>query len=666
MNYLDTADVPVAARGKSKFDLSTQHITTSDFMNLDCAYIQEVIPGESIDVKMETFSRMNAMPVPTFGRAVIKKHKFFVPFRQINPSFTDFVSDSVHINADYNPEANNIPQGIPTIKNSTLVNLFIGDASPAAPGSSAYTDSAMVYPVNPGESTFDINVTTASTGGVASVDLYSFTSTGRQVYKMLNQLGYDIVWTTLSSGATGFDKEYSLLPVLAWLKVYADYFFPSQYSNVFIYQVMQMLCKVDNGTILNMDVLTLRNCLKQVSYVQYDSNNPFIAAWDLPNQPTYGNYSNFKISNIDSVTNILGAGTSYNAAFGYDGNGYVTNNAGNSTSDNRLAGVNAPFIVPQLKVNNLGGVGSQMAGTPISEYLLKSLKALTAFMKRNQLVGSKSYERILSRYGVATPGEKLNRAVYLGSETQAVQIGDVMSTSDTDGAHLADFAGKGISVGTTHLKYDADEFGYVLILTSIVPMSRSYQGVDPLVCRINRSDFFVPEYDSLGSAPVGSISLYTPKVYNDRWSGLGEQVFGFLPRYWDYKTIAHDKLSGNFRVASLNGTNSLFPNAVNGASSWHLMREFDYLDYQAASGVVHSVDFMYGKNDNWQYKRIFYGGAYSEKGGITPDNFTIIHNFEVGAEMPAKKLFDCIDELEVDGEHIHKKMTLQAGGVKVN
>ena len=650
-NYLDNAEIMVAAPEKNHFDLGCQHITTSDFMELDCAYVRELVPNETIDIKMETFARMNAMPVPGFGRCVIKKSKFFVPMRQVYASFNDFVSDSVHINADMNPEQNSIPSSVPTIKNSELVTLFTGDTTVSASTSAqSYTERAMCYAIAGNVDSYDIAVVTGFTGSVGQIAKYNLTDTGRQILKLLQSLGYEIVWTSVT-GDTGFDKTYNLMPLLGLMKIYADWYWPTQYSNVSIYQNMLMWCKKDNGAPLSsVSMSTFREILKQISYVQYDANY-YSACFDNPVNPAANNQSNYVFKDV-TVTPSTGSTPLVSAV----------NNAAVAGSTNKYGvpvingtSYNSGVVVPNYNNSTYA----------ISDYMLKGLRALSAFLRRNQLVGSKAYDRLMARYGVATPSEKLNRSVFLGSETQAVQIGDVMSTSDTDGANLGSYAGKGMSYGTTHLQYDTDEFGYVYILTSIVPIAQTYQGVDPMVLRTDRTSFYIPEFDSLSVEAVPSLSVYTPQMFSAGYRGLDNQTFGFLPRYSAYKSSVKDKLSGNFRVNSLNGTNPFFPNTVNGASSWHLMREFDDTQFPAASGIVHSIGYMYGYTDNWQYKRIFYGGALTE-GYINPDNFTIVHNFEVGAYAPMKKLYDVIDELKVDDEHTHKNLKMQVGGVKVN
>ncbi len=82
-SYLDKAQVNTAITDNTKLDLGHQSITTSDFYQMSVATIHELVPGSKIDVNMESFARLNPLPVPTFGRAAMRNRAFFVPFRTL-------------------------------------------------------------------------------------------------------------------------------------------------------------------------------------------------------------------------------------------------------------------------------------------------------------------------------------------------------------------------------------------------------------------------------------------------------------------------------------------------------------------------------------------------------------------------------------------------------
>lgn len=496
-------------------------------------------------------------------------------------------------------------------------------------------------------------------------DYLCFTQKGRQFLKVIESLGYKISWDANTN-----DTEYSALPLLALGKVCVDWYYPQPYTGTNEYGYIARLCNADTS-VVSLSHTDLYWILDMAAYVQYDSDY-FVSAFDVPNQPVANAHTDFKLVNIDTLAGVYGAGTS-NQQYIYNEQGYVSDRS-LTTSDggDRLLGANAPFISPVVKASNSSG-SAQYVPAPVSEYLLHALHGLTDYMKRHQLAGSRAMDRYLARFGKALPAEKMNRSNYLGAAVQDIQIGDIMSTADTSGAQLGSYAGKGITYGNGHFDFSTDEYGYFIILSSIVPATGYFQGIDRQVMRITKTQFWTPEFDSLGNQPVTVDELYVsqnPLIAGGTQFNVDahDQVFGFVPRYADYK-VAHDQLTGNFRVNSLNGTNGTLGSlGFNAADSWHLMRTFDDLDFSynnsgtmtmSAPLCVHSLNFM--RSRDWsQYKRIFYADSETNPEQL-PDNFTVIHNFEIAAYAPMKALYDSY-EFEDKG----KKVTLDVNGVKMN
>nr|UCS96072.1 MAG: major capsid protein [Microviridae sp.] len=647
-SYLDKTQVNTAITENTKLDLGHPHITTADFMQNNVAYIHEMVPGEKIDVSMESFARLNPLPVPTFGRASMRNRAYFVPFRTIFRGWNDFITDAPHIWSDSKMNSA-LLTSVPTVTNAVLASMFL----------QAYAQD--IDSVTDGDLMYDANVMNPLTD---AYDIYDgqrylcFTQEGRQCLKVIESLGYKINWDTSDT------KSFSALPLLALGKLACDWYYPQPYTGNSEYNAVLRLCNADTA-VLSLTYTDVYAILKLAAYVQYDSDY-FVSAFDLPNQPVADAHSDFKLVNLDSVTNVINGG-SLSAVDSNDSYNSVTNNSGSLSWGNMpIAGANAPFIFTGVKRS---GVNDSTNTGVISEYLLHALHAMTDYMKRHQLAGSRAFDRYLARFGKALPAEKLNRSNYLGAAMQDIQIGDIMSTADTSGAQLGSYAGKGMTYGNGHFEFSTDEFGYFIILSSIVPATGYFQGIDRQVMRTTKLSFWTPEYDSLGNQPITADELYISQ--NTAFANIGtfntalhDKVFGFTPRYADYK-VAHDSLTGNFRINSLNGTNGLNAGlGFNAADSWHLMRTFDDVDFglngtMDPDSVVHSVNFM--KSKDWsQYKRIFYADS-SVNPQELPDNFTVIHNFEIAAYAPMKALYDTY-EFEDKG----KKVTLDVNGVKMN
>lgn len=651
--YLDKEKLNTAITDSTKFDLSHVHITTGNFMQLQPIYNKEMVPGEKIDVKLETLARMNPLQVPTYGRCNIKNRAYFVPMRTIFRGWNDFITDAPHTDsANAKSPSVTIPTRVPIVRNNTIMTAFMTSV-----WSMWGADERGVTTTGADASTYDI---------VAQSEVYyRFTAPGRIANKLLESLGYKVNWNIYD------ETPFSALPLLALAKVYVDWYFPNVYTNDVNYNKILALLNYDNNAAeleLTSDQVAL--ILQQCIFVCYDSDY-FTSAWDNPTMPGAGKVSNYDLPNLDYMANIRMNNTYYN----YNGNvGHVSNNQEafpgySDSTPGTIYGASAPFIapyVPMISTNSSGTASNSAGAAPISQYLLHSLHALTDYLHRHQLVGSKAMDRYLARYGKALPAEKLNRSVYLGSQMVPVQVGDVMSNSDTDGAGLGQYAGKGMAYnGNGDFSYSTDEFGIFIVLSSIVPAAGYFQGRNRLnTMHIRRLQFWTPEFESIGTQPIsadelyvsqdGTLSISEQNETSDSSYGVGlatEKVFGYTPRYAEYK-MGYDQVTGNFRVRTLNGD----INTNNGSGAWHLMRQFDDSDFPGLTSMVHSLNFVYSKGDLGRYNRIF---AYTDP--EAPDQFTLIHQFNIGDYAPMKPLYDSYDWLDKG-----RKVTLDVNGVKHN
>ena len=572
-SFLDKIKVNTAVDNRTKLDLGCDHITTANFMQYNVAWFKELVPKEKISVSMETFTRLNPMPVPTFGRAKINNRAFFVPFRTIFPAWNDFITDARHT------YANNVMKTVDTVilvKNSVLLNYIFTQANLVTGADVAYDVDALV-------------------GG--SPKKYKLTSKGRQILKVLESLGYKIIWNDSQ------DYSWSALPLLAMAKVYCDWYYPSQYIGTgFDVDEVEGIFNRDVSTFVELSATDIAAIFNLISAgVCYDSDY-FVSAFDNPTGPNTDAFSGITISDPQGVGTVS---------------------------------------VPTSGQSE-GTPG--LAGTRITQWLVDGLKSLTDYMKRHQLVGARALDRYLARFGVNLSAEKLRRSIYLGSDYENIQFGDVMSTADTQGASLGNYAGKGIGYGTGSFDYETDEYGIMIIISSIVPKAGYYQGVNRNNMHITKLDFWTPEFDNMGCQAISKAELYVPMSNNDAsmtTSALTDGVFGWTPRYAEYK-VGRDMLTGDFRCGSINA----------GQEAWHTMRE---VNYAHVSDIVHDIDFVKG-SDADQYSRIFYNTDAD-----VADKFNIIYHFEVASWSPMKALFDTY-EFENKGASV----TEDANGVKMN
>lgn len=187
------------------------------------------------------------------------------------------------------------------------------------------------------------------------------------------------------------------------------------------------------------------------------------------------------------------------------------------------------------------------------------------------------------------------------------------------------------------------------MISTIIPAVGYYQGASRFVLHQSKLDWYTEEFDAMGVQAVSALELYCPDEGNAPSAiNLRDQVFGFLPRYAEYKTD-RDMVTGDYRYKSYRN---------NGAEdSWYLFRDveafFDPLT-DPATDLVHSLSFVQGR-DAVQYNRIFLNASPDQ------DLFRLEFHFKVTTWQGGKPLYDTHDFAE-DG----KSIVLDAGGPKVN
>lgn len=593
MPTLDKAKVAIGLQsGKSKFDLSCDHVTSSNFMQLQPVYYRHMIPGEKISVNANAFTRLMPMAVPTYGRMRLNMRAFFVPFRTVFPNFTDMITDVI---SNYYG-GSGIVDKTPIVTNQNLLNFFT------------------LYGTDTVQSTdvYDIKVTGSST------TYRVFNQLGRRAYKILRSLGYAVNWNTNDV------SEYSALALLSYVKVYFDWYSVSQYQDSNMYNYVEKLFKYNaTNTPLSLTSLDVKHFMDFTSMVNFDGDY-FTAAWDSPVAPNPGQTSNDYVINDITMDSASQGSVQQNTATG---------------PNNQV--LNTPYIT----------VSDKLKG--ITQYNIDSLKALNDYLKRHQLSGARAIDRYLADFGLNLAADKLQRSIYLGNNSIDINISDVMSTANTapngSPSNLGDYGGQGVGNGSKTFEYECAEFGLFVVCASFLPSGGYVQGYDRNNLHIKRTDFFTPDFDSLGVQAIAKGELFIPNdggFYGNTYSHNG--VFGYTPRYAEYK-VGRDFFTSDLSYPSMNNNG--------GGNSWHLFRIFDpaYFGNNPAS-VVHTLGFCRGhESDVADFDRIFVDAQNDS------DKFIVIYHFNVASYAPCKSLFDTYDFANK-----MKQITLDANGVKLN
>lgn len=330
------------------------------------------------------------------------------------------------------------------------------------------------------------------------------------------------------SGNHSVNPRFSAMPLAAYIKIYNDYFRDENLQDELKFEC------VDGGN--ETSGLSISSQIGGSSNpYQRSAWKPFLASWKkdyftsaLPwtqrgnpvRIPLLGNAPIKAETTGESSGNFLYVNTS-DTGTPYD------------TVAQRL-----PKGGKQIQVSNGSDYSSLYADlNSVTSATINDLRRafrLQEFLERNAVGGSRLTEIIRAHFGVRSPDARLQRAEFVGGSTNPVMFEAVYQNSATqENAPLGDFAGRAMSVGGQKpIKFYAKEHGVFMGIMVIRPRPE-YQDITPrrLLHGLNdKFDFYWPDLAHIGEQPILNRELYTSSS-----TDINEQVFGYTPRYNEYR-----------------------------------------------------------------------------------------------------------------------------------
>ena len=364
----------------------------------------------------------------------------------------------------------------------------------------------------------------------------------------------------------GAARNVSGFPFAAYQKIYNDYY---RDQNL----ISEQLDQLNNGENTNTNLRTLRKRAWSRDY--FTSSLPFLQRGPEALLPLQGDAS---IVRQDPPTNQqvveLLDGTAAPDAETL------------ATLTNAILGVNPSGQNAIINLNDTHYVDLSTASATSIIELRRAFK-LQEWLEKSARGGARYIETIRVFFGVSSSDKRLQRAEYLGGCQTPIKISEVLQTSasgsdvqqmDTPQANMA---GHGIATtGGDWISYFAEEHGYLMTIMSVMPMSAYQQGIPKHFQRRDKFDYFWPQFQHIGEQAIAVDEIYVDPA------GSGNDVFGYTPRYVEYKNIPNT-VHGDFRTS---------------LDFWHMGRKF-------ASKPALNQDFI--EMDSTEVDRIF---AVTEQG----------------------------------------------------
>lgn len=169
---------------------------------------------------------------------------------------------------------------------------------------------------------------------------------------------------------------------------------------------------------------------------------------------------------------------------------------------------------------------------------------LQEWLEKNARGGTRYIENILMHFGVRSSDKRLNRPEYITGTKSPVVVSEVLNTSDTAEAPQGNMSGHAVSVTAgKYGRYFAEEHGYIVGIMSVLPKTAYQQGIPRMFSKTEDPfQYYWPSF-----AHIGEQEIKNKEIYAYQAAGAGENTFGYIPRYSEYK-FENSRIAGDFRT----------------------------------------------------------------------------------------------------------------------
>lgn len=518
---------------RSGFDIGRKNAFTAKVGELLPVYWDISMPGDKYKFNVEYFTR--TQPVETSAYTRLREYFDFyaVPLRLLWKSAPSVLTQMQSVNQI---QALSLTQ-----------NLSLGSYLPSLPLSVLVTSLS------------NLNGGSNNPGYSGSLkNMFGF-GRGDLAYKLLNYLGYgNIVRSLPSSGnrwwstslkvsdSANFTQAYvqnsvvNVFPLLAYQKIYQDFFRWSQWEN-------------SNPSSYNVDYFSgispsLVSSLPAADSDYWKSDTMFdlkYCNWNkdmlmgvLPNSQ-FGDVAVIDISNTE--------GTISSSVF-------LKSPDSNASSQVATTGsYNAPLTPISLSAKDSSTSNVIPAGSTLQADLsnlksqftvlaLRQAEALQRWKEISQSGDSDYREQIRKHFGVNLPQALSNMCTYIGGISRNLDISEVVNNNLASESDTAVIAGKGVGAGNGSFTYTTDEHCVVMCIYHAVPLlDYVITGQDGQLLVTDAESLPIPEFDNIGMEVLPMTQIFnSPKA-----SIVNLFNAGYNPRYFNWKTKL-DVINGAF------------------------------------------------------------------------------------------------------------------------
>lgn len=497
---------------RNGFDLSRKNIFSAKVGELLPVMCVECIPGDKFKVNLKNFTR--TMPINTAAYTRIREYFdfFFVPTELMWHKYNTWVSQMT----DNNQHATSI-----------TANTQLTDRHPY------FSMGALLTKIR--------SIDTSQTIKNNPLGYRRLP----QSIKLLNYLNYGQFTCSQEVGGIGHtyakDVAVNPFPLMAYQKIYADYFRNSQWENSF---APSFNCDYVKGdTDLELPVTDAGNEYGQMWDLRYTNWNKDLFMGVLPNSQ-FGDAASVilgdeAITSFQSANFAIRSKQSGTGTFGDIGSGQYALRSGTSQSPDAYAHV----TFTQAELTDLRKSLGLASANQFTILALRQAEALQKWAEISQSQSKDYKAQMEAHFGVSLSDAYSDRCQFIDGIVNTIDINEVVNQNITS-TNAAEIAGKGVGVGDGYLNFSADVHGYFMCIYHAIPLlDYAVSGVDKHNLKTYATDYAIPELDACGMVEVPWIELNSSEI--DAGVNTSKDGIGFAPRYYEYKT-AVDRVHGAF------------------------------------------------------------------------------------------------------------------------
>lgn len=527
---------------KAGFDIGSKNVFTAKIGELLPVYWDMAIPGCDYDIDLAYFTRTR--PVQSAAYTRIREYFDFyaVPCDLLWKSFDSAViqmGQVAPVQAKTLLDPLTVGTDIPwcTLSDLSSAIYFAGGNSPLGATVSVPSGFGNIFGYNRGDVDskllFYLNY-----GNFVNIN---YTNVGNASNRWWNT-------SFTTSGVENYSQKYlsnnavSLFPLLAYQKIYQDFFRWSQWENA-------------DPTAYNVDYYDGSGNLFGTSGIvssipasssYWKRDNMFSLRYCNWNKDMFmGILPNSQFGDVAVVN--LGDSGSGSIPVGFLSDTDVFTQAFNATAMGTVSDTSPLGISGSTSVSARQAMVAHINNADVASFSILALRQAEALQKWKEItqsVDTNYRDQIKAHFGINTPASMSHMAQYIGGVARNLDISEVVNNNLCDDDSEAVIYGKGVGSGSGKMRYHTgSQYCIIMCIYHAMPLlDYAISGQDSQLLCTSVEDLPIPEFDNIGMEAVPSTTLFN----SNRFSGVSVDDFvGYNPRYWPWKSKI-DRVHGAF------------------------------------------------------------------------------------------------------------------------